>query len=443
MTINRWVLGLALCASSTSLRAEQPRGWNDKAFWSGAVENVLNFFNIHAWDEASGSHASEVNVAGELLNDNRDIVAIGRMVYGNAKAPAACRDLLNARRSADFIVQKMMARDEHGIYFRSVVNARGESPEGLRPYTFIFEQAYPITGLVALYSVDPEANADLLPIIREAANSFWKRFSDSERGGLFYYYNFARQDHSNDQGQIHKSYQATIYPVSSFLLSLRKADPENAAKYDEWIRSLLDVALKHVVQWSFGKPTGWLVERMSADFVPDESYLMTEAGHITQLAWVLGLCAYNGVAKDTRAQEHYLETSAELLTKFLGRETISPIGTVYDAFNRQTGAAWSENGTPPTTAWWSNLEAVIAFSFAHKHHLLGFNRRAEVGRVLNGLSQAYARYFVDNEQGGEYFRINALTGELADGTKGGPGKSGYHITETYQYLFEGEGWGNP
>ena len=178
-----------------------------------------------------------------------EIVPLSRLIYANSNAPEKYRDLKKARASADFIIHHMLATDKIGPWFRSAVSKDGiVTFQRVTPYLFIFEEAYGISGLTALYSADPVHNADLLPIIRKAAKSFWGHFSDPKGGGLFYYYNVERRDHTNDRGETHKSYQSTIYPISSFLLALRNADTTNQALYDGWINELLDVAITHIVQ---------------------------------------------------------------------------------------------------------------------------------------------------------------------------------------------------
>jgi hypothetical protein len=362
------------------------------------------------------------------------------MVYANAKAPKNLQDLNRAREVTNFILNNMMARDEHGIYFLSAVDSNGKELSVGRHFTFSFEQSYPIAALLALYTADTKNNADLLPVIRAASQGYWNRFHDAEFGGLFYYYNFDKKNHSNDQGEIHKSYQSTIYPLSSFLFSLREADKKNKALYDQWIGDLLDISLKHIVEFSNDLPTGWLIERFSSDFKTDESYKMTEAGHITQLAWVLGVAVRNNIITIPTKRNQYLMISKLLLQKFIEHGGISPTGAVYDAFDRTTGKVWSDTNGNETSAWWSNMEAIIGYAFAKKAGLFNQNENLKIEEILNALTNSYFKYFVDSKEGGEYTRINANTGEVVDSNKGNPGKSGYHTTETYSYLFGTNGF---
>jgi mannose/cellobiose epimerase-like protein (N-acyl-D-glucosamine 2-epimerase family) len=402
------------------------------------VRSNLDFFDRYAWDEASGSYASELDQDGALASPNRDIVALSRLVYAKSQSPAGSRDLGRARRAQDFILQKMTTRDRHGLLFRSAVDAGGV-PQGDRPYVFSFEQSYPVAGLVALYTADRAANRELLPVLRDAAQSYWRRFHDDEHGGLFYYWNSARQDHANDQGLAHQSYQSTVYPVSSFMLALRDADPENRATYDGWIRELLQVAIDRLVETRDGQLTGWLRERFvaaaGAPLALDDTYRMTEAGHVTQLAWVLRIAAERGIAPDGTTAARYLAVSRTLLERFVAHGGLSPIGAVYDAFDRVTGQPWLDERGRATSAWWSNLEAMIAFGRAARADA---GNAARYAPILQGLSDAYFAHFVDGTRGGEYFRIDTRDGQVVDATKGGPGKSGYHSLEAYRYLFGDE-----
>lgn len=302
----------ALLTCQPGFAAEPLSNGVETAQWTGALKNVLGFFNRNAWDARSGSYASEISEVGTKTSENRDIVALGRMIYANAVAPGELQDLSRARLSAQFLLSNMMGRDSLGIYFKSVVSDSGAEVSSGRSYTFSFEQSYPITGLVALYAADSQNNSNLLPIIREAAQSYWNRFHDTVNGGLFYYYNFDKRDHSNDQGQSHKSYQSTIYPISSFLFALYRADPENRVIYAQWISELLQIATDRIVQFENGEPTGWLLERFTPNFNIDESYTMTEAGHISQLSWVLGVAVKEGLITHPSQRARYLGIAGNL-----------------------------------------------------------------------------------------------------------------------------------
>src|SRR5690606_27311216 len=130
-------------------------------------------------------------------------------------------------------------------------------------------------------------------------------------------------DHSNDAGEVHKSYQSTVYPVSSFMLALREVDPGNREKYDLWINTLLEIATSKIVEQKKQVVTCWLYERFASDFSVDPSYVMSEAGHITQLSWVLSEALAEGIVTDPKKQESYRRISRALLEKFLEHDGIS------------------------------------------------------------------------------------------------------------------------
>lgn len=419
------------------LAFSEPKNINDYILWKGAISNTINFFNRFAWDSNSGTYASEINRDGSHINENRDIVALSRMIYANSRAPVEFRDLDKAKRIANFIVSHMMDSDELGLYFRSTVNQNGVSVNIDRNYTFNFEQAYGISGLVALYSVDPENNQLLLPIIQKASNSFWRRFYDPIHGGLYYYYNFKNKNHTNDQGMTHKSYQSNIYPISSFLFDLMDIDAKNSDLYKGWIQHLLNVATTHIIEIKDSNPTGWLVERFNEDWTVDQTYKMTEAGHITQLSWVMNFAEKRGFNFTNNRNKTLSFLSHALLENFIKHNGLSPIGVVYDAFDRTTGNPLVYNGQI-SSAWWSNLEAIIAFSALKKDlrnsKVDGVLNLTTVDNILKNLTNGYFNYFVDKNIGGDFFRINASNGEVIDGTKGAAGKSGYHVTETFRFL---------
>lgn len=416
--------------------ALQTPKWDDPILWNGAIENVLNFFNHSAWDEASGSYASEISENGTPLSDIRHAVSIGRMIYANARAPLNYRDLERARRIADFLRAYMVEHDRYGVRFLPSVHASGEPSLQGRSFVSIFEQVYPIAGLVALYDADPLSNADLKPFIREAVQSFWRRFEDREEGGLYHDYNFVRDDHSNDQGEVKKSYQSTVYPLSSFLLALWESIPDSRKDLEPRIHHLLDLVTQHVVQRKDGRVTGWLNERFARNFAVDQAYQVNESGHLTQVAWVLLRSLSLGLVKDPGKRTEYRNIARTILNKLVEQRGFSAkTQCVYDRFDTDLSLPIRDESGVAASSWWSNLEALIAYSMGMREGLFPTGE-GTISRTLEGLTSCYFENFVDRTYGGEYFRINADSGVLLDGTKGTSGKAGYHLVEAYWYLFQ-------
>jgi mannose/cellobiose epimerase-like protein (N-acyl-D-glucosamine 2-epimerase family) len=159
---------------------------------------------------------------------------------------------------------------------------------------------------------------------------------------------------------------------------------------------------------------------------------MNEAGHIGQLAWVLTVAVDKGIVSSSRKKMEYLKIAKGLLSKFIEHGGLkTSTGSVYDAFDRITGKPLLDSNGKATSAWWSNLEVIIAFSMAEKHKWFD---KTQINQILNTLTRTYFENFVDHINGGEFFRIDTESGNVVDSTKGGPGKSGYHITEAYRYL---------
>ena len=163
---------------------------------------------------------------------------------------------------------------------------------------------------------------------------------------------------------------------------------------------------------------------------------MSEAGHITQLAWVLGEAVNQGIVKNRSPAKVYQLTASILLSKFLDHRGISEkTGCNYDAFDRTTGAPLKDDKGRVTTAWWSDLESIIAFTFAQRNGWQKEIGEQRVQSALDGLKQCYFDQFEDPTHGSDYFRIDSETGAVVDSTKGNGGKSAYHVTEAYWYLF--------
>lgn len=75
--IRTFVLALASGLFISQIAQAESQGQNvgeGQTQWSEAVKNTIAFFNRTAWDEESGTYASEIDGAGRLTSDNRDIV---------------------------------------------------------------------------------------------------------------------------------------------------------------------------------------------------------------------------------------------------------------------------------------------------------------------------------------------------------------------------------
>src|SRR5688572_1923802 len=81
----RTILVLALALAPALALAGRPQlHWRDTAMWDRSIAHSIDFFDRHAWDEASGSYASEIAVDGAKKSETRHLIATSRMVYGLA-----------------------------------------------------------------------------------------------------------------------------------------------------------------------------------------------------------------------------------------------------------------------------------------------------------------------------------------------------------------------
>ncbi len=406
-----------------SVLAAAAAGEGNPDIWARSVRHSVDFFNQHAWDEASGSYASEIGVDGSRKSETRHLIALSRMVYGLAHGSAVDAAYLDrARRGAKFIIEKMTRRDALGTYFVSAVDAQGNVVTD-KPVLVVNEQAYGLNGLVALYRVtkDPE----LLARIREIYASFHRRFHDAELGGFYDGFELATGTPVRT-----KSYNSTVYVATSFLLELASADTERRPAYEAVVRELADL-----VAAKFPDPrTGWIVENFTRGWTPDWRDWQKQGestigivGHNFQAAWFLMRAAE---AADPTSAASYRNVARTLLTSMLDKGAVDwERGGFFDAFKRESSEPmWNTN-----KAWWQQAEAILALTLAEKTGVLTTEKAALARR--KGL-EFYFGHFVDYRRGGEFDTVDKDGNPTPDAVKGSLGKSVYHTVELARYMRE-------
>jgi mannose/cellobiose epimerase-like protein (N-acyl-D-glucosamine 2-epimerase family) len=348
------------------------------------------------------------------------------MVYGLAHGASVDPSYLHrAKRSAEFLLTKMVRRDATGPYFLSAVDAQGSE---VTPKTelVVNEQAYGLNGLVALYQVTRDPR--LLDTIREAYAAFYKRFHDAEHGGFFDTF-----DRATGKPVRTKSYNSTVYVATSFLLELSAVDTERKAGYEKVLRELGD----RVAGDFFDPKTGWIVENFTNDWKPEWRGWQKQGentigvvGHNFQAAWFLMRLADTFEGDATR-QAKYRATAREILGSMLDKPVVDwERGGFGDVFKRETSEPmWHTN-----KAWWQQAEAILSLTLAERDGILS-GAAADRAKIARDQGLAfYLKHFIDRKNGGEFDNVDKDGNPTPDAVKGSLGKSTYHTVELARYM---------
>lgn len=386
--------------------------WRDASLWERLRKHSLDFFDRHAWDESSGSYASEIGADGSRLSDTRHLIALSRMIYGTAHGGRVER----AQKTAAFLLDKMVKVDQDGPYFLPALDpaARGEQ---LPDVLVVNEQAYGLCGLVALYAVTK--NADLGVQIERLYKAFLARFHDPKDGAFF-----EKWDRTTRKSLPHKSYNSVVYPATSFLMALDEVRP------DLGVRPILQDLGRRVVDHLIDRRTGWLVEQFDAKWTPQwdgtwqkvDEGTVSIAGHNLQAAWLLMRLSLHGGDDATR----FRGGAEYLITQMLDRGAFDPeYGGLFDCFLREKSKTiWHTN-----KAWWQQAIAIQTLTLAE---LIAVGPRDRVRTERDRTLAFYTRYFID-PNGGEWAEVEA-NGKALPKPKGQLGKSTYHTGELTLFL---------
>ncbi|NUM35410.1 MAG: AGE family epimerase/isomerase [Candidatus Brocadiae bacterium] len=396
--------------------------WKDETLWKQSKKHSIEFMEKYAWDEESGSYASEILFDGTKKSEIRHLIALSRMIYGLSNSLEISPSyLVKAQKSANFLIKKMMRQDAIGPYFLSSVYPDG-STNADPDLLIVNEQAYGFCGLVALYEKTKEPY--LLHTIRVAYRAFYKRFHDSQYGGFFDAFSL-----STSKPIEKKSYNSTVYVATSFLFALSQSDVEYKKEYESTLLELGEIILQHFLD----QDTGWIIENFDRQWKADwrdwqkqGEYTIGVVGHNFQAAWLL-LRIYKLFQKKP-GMERYAKGGVYILESMLKRNAVDNTnGGFFDVLKRET----SENMWHTNKAWWQQAEGILALTLAEK---LGLLKTQHAKQARNMAVHFYFRYFVDRNGGGEFSVVEKNGNPIPNEMKAHKGKSTYHTVEMAEYM---------
>ncbi|GJM63285.1 AGE family epimerase/isomerase [Persicobacter diffluens] len=382
--------------------------------YSNYLENLVGFFEEHAWDAERKVYLSEIDIAGKSMSNRVYNVAHSRMIYGLALASDYYEG--NLERASELVQfqWKHLVNMEEGYFYPMVDEDNAHEPQIAWD---VWQQAYGLCGLSEYYR--KTGDAALLKKIHVMHDGFINRFHDEKNGGFW-----AIVDREGGvKGS--KTLQSLMYPVTAYMGNLWQADVAHAASYEPYIRENLEIA----AQSAWNAKTNWVNFKFDDAWNPcllvDEENLCftVSPGHNFQLASLFLRAKYfSFLEKETIG--HYEELGRAILKATLAKP-IYPEGNLANGFYSKVNPLTNEVLDDRKT-WWQHAEAILALSLAGKEF--------EKERLL--LESFFFNHFADTGRGGEYFYVTAENAPVIEEWKGSVGKSIYHSVEMIRFLME-------
>lgn len=405
-----------------------PVVWDNKTLWDASQAHSNNFYIKNAWNAESGSFASEISSEGKVLSEKRHLIASSRMIYGLAHSAQIDPTYLGfAEREAQFLLQKMTDQDQDGIYFKSIVDAKGNSLTS-DDTLIVNAQAYGLNGLVALYKVTK--NPELLQKIEVIYDDFYHRFHDPVNMGFFDGY-----DRKARQAVKTKSFNSTVYVATSFLFELAQLPTSRQEQYVKTATELADIVATNFID----SKTNWIIENFSSDWKPEWRDWQVQGdstigitGHNYQAAWLLMRATeFSQVTKEKKTQ--YLESAKLILSSMLKSKSLDlENGGFFDAFKRESDEPmWHTN-----KAWWQQAEAILALTKADQLNLFKKSLDFNIKQVRDQALRFYFAHFIDYQNGGEFPVVQKDGTPVLTENKGQLGTGTYHQVELAKFMKE-------
>jgi mannose/cellobiose epimerase-like protein (N-acyl-D-glucosamine 2-epimerase family) len=416
---------------------ERPGWWRDQ------LAALARFYRRSQFGSGAvdfANYRTGLDLAGHHYEDRwQETDTLSRMVYGMASAYLLTGDedfLDVAERGARYQQDTMRvvdadaevtwwvhALDGHQPYLASEFDDdRGSMPA--------YEQIYALVGLVQTFRVtgDPSLRADIEGTVR----LFERFFADPARGGFYSHVEITRtrpltlDPHAQrlERNRSRKNWNSIGDHAPAYLFNLYLATGE--ARYLDLLEHTFDLIATH-----FPDPTGnpLVRERFDADWNPDLTWGWQldrgVVGHNLKIAW--NLTRMNAL----RPKAAYRDLAARLAAQLpaVGRDPHR--GGWYDVLHRGNPRArfvWHDR-----KVWWQQEQAILAYFVLAGHHGAIGPEGTPYLRHAREAAAFYNTFFLDQEDGGVYFAVEAdgipYLRNGSERRKGSHSMSMYHASE--------------
>lgn len=91
------------------------------------LESLIQFFNKNAYLQDKGVYLSEIDNTGKIVSDKVFTVALSRLIYGLSYTSFLDSSYLEkAKKSKDFLITYLTAKDSKGNYFKSFYDIKSD-----------------------------------------------------------------------------------------------------------------------------------------------------------------------------------------------------------------------------------------------------------------------------------------------------------------------------
>ncbi|MEI8165938.1 MAG: AGE family epimerase/isomerase [Chloroflexales bacterium] len=417
-------------------RQEEPDWWVHQ-IRSIADSYVKWQFNYPAETIDYRNYRTFLHLAGGKKGDFlQETDTISRLVYGMASAYLLTGEdhfLEAAEKGTQYLRDHMRFYDpdEDLIYWYHGIQITGTREQKLLTSEFgddldsipMYEQIYALAGPIQTYRVtgDPRILSDA----EKTIDLFDKYYIDREQGGYFSHIDPISLDpraESLKQNRARKNWNSVGDHAPAYLVNLYLATGEQ--KYADFLEDTFDTIAKYFPDY---ENSPFVQEKFFEDWSRDQSWGWQQnravVGHNLKIAWNLMRM------QSLKPKDEYVALARKIAELMPAAGGDKQRGGWYDMVERtlQPGEEQHRLVWHDRKAWWQQEQGILAYLILH-----GILKEPEHLRYARESAAFYNAFFLDHDDGGVYFNVQAnglpyLLGN--ERFKGSHSMSAYHSTE--------------
>lgn len=414
-------------------------------WWVHQVRSIADFYLHGQFPEGTYDwrrYRTRLSLAGTHVDDHlapdyrQETDTISRLVYGFATAyllTGEQRFLDAAETGTEYLREHMRVTDDeagvaywyHGIDVSSAGERKIFASSAGDDYDAIpmYEQIYALAGPTQTFRVtgDPRIRSD----IDRTVALFERCYRDRELGGYFSHLDPVTLDPRSDalgHNRARKNWNSVGDHAPAYLINALLATGDEGL--EEFLVRTADTIVAHFPD---DASSPFVQERFHEDWSHDRRWGWQQdnavVGHNLKIAWNLTRVG------NLRPKPEYAELAAKIARVMPAVGSDQQRGGWYDVLERRRGDGerhhrfvWHDR-----KAWWQQEQAILAYLVLHGSYRLPehLDRARESAAFYNS-------FFLDHDDGGVYFNVQANGIPFLVGTerlKGSHSMSGYHSTE--------------
>src|SRR5215472_6255822 len=409
-------------------------------WWINQIRSLAEFYIKAQFPDGVvdyRNYRTHLTVEGQKVDSTRqETDTISRMIYGFASAYLLTGDdryLECAEKGTEYLRDHLRAvQEQEGVvYWYHAIDVRGGRERKVLASQFgddidaipIYEQIYALAGPVQTYRVTGDPR-----ILRDAAwtlSLFERFFRDPDRGGYFSHLDPVTLDPRSESlraNRAKKNWNSVGDHAPAYLINLWLATGDE--RFEDFLVNTADTIVEHFPDYEHSP---FVQERFHEDWSHDTTWGWQQnrgvVGHNLKIAW--NLMRIHHLRPNERYTELARKIAAIMPTVGMDRQR----GGWYDGMERvrSAGEEWHRFVWHDRKAWWQQEQAILAFLI-----LYSSLRQPEYRQLARESMAFYNAFFLDHDNGGVYFNVQATGFPFLLGTerlKGSHSMSGYHSFE--------------